>query len=50
MDEIPVRESRVGEQILHKDGFIEQSLRCHLDQLFFGNEVCIDGLKHNKEI
>lgn len=45
MDGIPVRESGGGEKILHKDVFIEQSLGCHLNQLFVGNDVCINGLK-----
>ncbi len=45
MDGIPVRESGIGEEILHKDVFIEQSLGCHLNQLFFGNDICINGLK-----
>ncbi len=37
MDRIPVRESGIGEEILHKDVFIELSLGCHLNQLFIGN-------------
>ncbi len=45
MDGIPVRESGIGEEILHKDVFIEQSLGVHLNQLFFGNDICINGLK-----
>ncbi len=42
MDRIPVRESGIGEEILHKDIFIEQSLGCHPNQLFFGNDICIN--------
>lgn len=45
MDWIPVRESTIGEEILHKDAFIEQGLGCHLPQLCFGNDICINGLK-----
>ncbi len=45
MDRIPVRESGIGKEILHKDIFIEQSLGCHPNQLFFGNDICINGLK-----
>ncbi len=44
MDGIPVRESGIREEILHKDVFT-QSLGCHLNQLFFGNDICINGLK-----
>ncbi len=43
MDRIPVRESGIGEEILHKDIFIEQSLGCYPNQLFFGNDICING-------
>ncbi len=45
MDGIPVRESGIGEEILHKDAFIEPFLGSHLHQLFFGNDICINGIK-----